>query len=123
MENVAIALDEKHTDEIRKISVELCEKYPKEREFQLFASEISEYEKRAYYLKLAISIDRKYIDEVLIRQMDLNCQRYGQNKPFFYDEFYNACTQYSLSNKQEEAQSCLEKYMALNTPNYYRAAI
>lgn len=67
VENVALTLDEKHTEGIRKIAKQLCEKYPKERELQLFMSEVCEYERRGVYLKAAMVLDRKYIDDVLIR--------------------------------------------------------
>jgi len=39
--------------------------------------------------------------------MALNCERYGKDKPFFYDEFYDACTKYSLEAKYNEAEDCL----------------
>lgn len=67
VENVALTLDEKHTETIRKITKLLCEKYPKEKELQLFMSEVCEYERRGVYLKAAMILDRKYIDDVLIR--------------------------------------------------------
>ncbi|KAL4478940.1 hypothetical protein ABPG72_019377 [Tetrahymena utriculariae] len=123
VENVQLSLNEQITGEIRKIAVELCEKYPNEREIQMFASQVSEYEKYAFYLKNTLAIDRKYVDDVLIRQMALNCERYGKQKSFYFDEFYNACTKYSLDNRFEEADKCLNYYLALNPSQYYRAAV
>lgn len=55
--------------------------------------------------------------------MTINCERFGKDKPYFFDEFYDACTKYSLDSKYKESEECLQKYMELNPPNYYRAAI
>lgn len=67
--------------------------------------------------------DRGYIDDVLIRQMTLNCSRYGKENPFFLEEFFSTCTKFSLQPAtQHQADECLKSYLSLNPKNYFRAA-